>query len=254
LAYQQRIRPVGDSRTSRFLAVLFDFGGTLDADGEPAVDQFFRAYRAVGGRRDAEEFTMIFRESDRQLASDPAIGTLGFRETVKAQSRLLARLMGDVSSVDAAHMAKLVGEDAVAAAQRSARTLEALHARGIRTGIVSNFTGNLGQCLADLGLASAVDVVIDSAVVGVRKPERAIFLLALERVGVEPNRALMVGDNPFADIQAAAALGMSTCWLAPLSRAVPDGCAPTFRIARLSDLLVHLQAAPTSAKDLRCTG
>jgi FMN phosphatase YigB (HAD superfamily) len=63
----------------------------------------------------------------------------------------------------------------------------------------------------------------------------------------------MVGDNPFADIRAAASLGMSTCWLAPLARAVPEGCSPTFRISRLSELLAQLQLAPFSSASAPCT-
>jgi FMN phosphatase YigB (HAD superfamily) len=47
----------------------------------------------------------------------------------------------------------------------------------------------------------------------------------------------MVGDNFEADIRAAAALGMRTCWLAPPGRAAPPGdLAPTARIGRFAEL------------------
>jgi putative hydrolase of the HAD superfamily len=245
-----------DSSGPRFRAVLFDFGGTLDADGEPAVAQFLRGYRAAGGHHTRADFEENFRESDRQLAADPAIRTAGFRHTVDAQSRVLAALVADSERVDPTTIAGTVCDAVVAIAKRNARILATLRARGIRTAVISNFTGNLELCLAELGLASVLDVTVDSAIVGIRKPDPEIFTLALDRLGVAPANALMVGDNPFADVRPAAALGISTCWLAPPSRSVPEGCTPTFRIASLSELLGCLDAqAPThNPQPAACTG
>jgi len=229
-------RPPGAARP-RFLAALFDFGGTLDADGEPAVDQFFHAYRTAGGGRTDAEFDAIFRESDRRLAADPRIATAGFRDTVEIQSRVIAHLVRESEHIDPLSIAQTVYGRVVPIATRNAGILGALQTLGVRTGVISNFTGNLQQCLAELGLAAVIEVVIDSALVGTRKPEPRIFQLALDRLGVVAGDALMVGDNPFADIEAAAALGLATCWLAPMSRPVPEGRTPTFRIESLSALL-----------------
>src|SRR5690242_6726362 len=55
-----RLRPVA--------AVMFDVGGTLDADGVPWSAQFHAAYRAYGGALPLEPFVARFRESDRRLA------------------------------------------------------------------------------------------------------------------------------------------------------------------------------------------
>jgi putative hydrolase of the HAD superfamily len=246
-------RPIRDSSSTRFDAVLFDFGGTLDADGVPSVEQFFRAYRDAGGRTTREHFDVLFRESDRALAADPATRTRGFRDTVCEQSRLLIAFDGD-AHLDAAAMAVSVHAAAKAAAERNALSLRALRDRGLRLGVLSNFTGNLDRCLAELGLASLFDVAIDSAIAGVRKPEAAIFHLALAQLGVDARRALMVGDNPFADIRAAARLGMSTCWLAPSGRSVPAGCVPTYRIERLADVLHLIDASSAGAVAAPCTG
>ena len=246
-------RRVPGPGASRFDAVLFDFGGTLDAEGEPAVEQFFRAYHGAGGQRSAAEFEPIFRESDRQLATDSATRTRGFRDTLLEQSRLLAALAGD-AKLDAAAIGGAVHASVCAAADRNIAVLRTIRERGMRIGVVSNFTGNLDRCLAELGIAPLVDVAIDSAIVGVRKPDPAIFGLALAQLGVRAERALMVGDNPFADICAAASLGMSTCWLSPLARPLPAGCMPTMRIARLADLLAQLDPVRADSLAAPCTG
>lgn len=238
---------MNDGRTARFAAVLFDFGGTLDADGDPSIEQFRRAYRQAGGQRSDCDFESVFRESDRRLAADAKTRSLGFRDTVTAQSRLLVWLMRHTERLDALQIAATVVEAARSAAERNLLVLQALRTRGILTAIVSNFTGNLDHCVVELGLAPAIDLIVDSAVVGVRKPDPAIFALALQQLHVDARHALMVGDNPFADIRAASALGISTCWLAPLARMAPDGCPSTFRIARLVDLLARLEIAEAAA-------
>jgi putative hydrolase of the HAD superfamily len=250
-------RSVEGTRAPRFAGVLFDFGGTLDADGVPSLEQFWRAYRAAGGGGSAVEFESIFRESDRQLASDPSTRSLGFRETVALQSRLIAALAGDAEHLDASQIESSVSQGAMWTAERNASLLRAIRDLGSRIAVVSNFTGNLVRCLLELQLAPLVDAVVDSSVVGVRKPDPTIFALALDELGVEPTRSLMVGDNPFADVRPAMALGMATCWLAPLSRPIPEGCAPTFRIASLPELLPYCESASSRAASTpftACTG
>lgn len=251
------VPPLHRPGAPRYAAVLFDFGGTLDADGAPSVEQFLRAYRAAGGRRGSDEFEVIFGESDRRLATDPATSTLGFREAIAAQSHSIAELARGTEALDAARIGDRVERGAVAVAERNVEVLRTLRTAGCRIGVVSNFTGNLERCLTELKLAPLIDVVLDSAVVGVRKPDSKIFIMALQQLGAEPARALMVGDNPFVDVRPAAALGMATCWIAASARAVPEGCAPTFRIERLPQLLEHLELPPQRAESApvtACTG
>ncbi len=216
-------------------AILFDFGGTLDADGVPTASQFHAAYAAERGTIDADGFAAAFRTSDHQLAALAHIARLGYTETVEAQTRLLAALLPDAAAVDWTSVATRVTAAARTIAARN-RPLLATLRDGARLGVVSNFTGNVDRCLAELGLLDLFDTVADSAVVGQAKPDPALFQVALRALDTLPADAMMVGDNPFSDVRAASALGMSTCWLAPAERPVPSGCAPTYRIARLPEL------------------
>ena len=101
---------------------------------------------------------------------------------------------------------------------------------------MSNFTGNLDHCLAELELREFFRVTLDSALVGAIKPSPEIFRMALARLGIPAEGVWMVGDNFEADIRPAAALGFSTCWLAPAERPEPARGIATARIARLTDL------------------
>lgn len=77
--------------------------------------------------------------------------------------------------------------------------LEQLRARGIPVAVVSNVGFDLRALFAGHGLDRLVDAFVLSYEVGVMKPGPEIFRAACEAVGVAPEQALMVGDNPRAD-------------------------------------------------------
>jgi putative hydrolase of the HAD superfamily len=105
--------------------------------------------------------------------------------------------------------------------------LARLRAAGLRLAVVSNSEGTLAALFAEVGLAGAVDTIVDSWEVGVAKPDPAIFHLALTRLGVPPGSALMVGDTPAIDIAGARAAGVPAVLVDPLGL-YPDADAPRF--------------------------
>ena len=215
-------------------AVLFDFGGTLDADGVPWVDRFFDAYRQHGGSVDASRFGEVFRQSDRMLLAEGSLIGLGLRAMVGRQAGLLGQLLPDGDSL-AEPMAETFHRSSLAIVRRN-RPMLARLARGLRLGIVSNFTGNLRECLDELELSALFSVVIDSTVVGASKPDPSVFVSALSALRMAPGSVWFVGDNPESDLRPASALGMTTCWLTPASRAAPPGLVPAHRIDSLLDI------------------
>lgn len=91
--------------------------------------------------------------------------------------------------------------------------MDALDAAGVPMGVVSNWDCALADHLANLGVADRFVVVAVSATVGVAKPGAEIFLHATTRAGVDPARALHVGDRPVEDYQGARAAGLSALLL-----------------------------------------
>jgi putative hydrolase of the HAD superfamily len=216
---------------TRAEVVLFDFGGTLDADGVHWSPRFHAAYRDAGGTLDFAAFEPLFQASDVALARLPGVAALGFRAMIEAQARLLVDLLPDRARVDGAQVAERFHAAALAVLGRNTPILERL-ARRYRLGIVSNFTGNLVPCLEELGLARLFAAVSDSGRVGWAKPDSRLFQHALAALRAPADRAWMVGDNFEADIRPAAALGIATCWLTSPGRPAPAGVVPTARIDR----------------------
>ena len=211
--------------TSR--AVLFDFGGTLDAAGVPWKERIVHLYREEGVDVAPQRFDPVFyRADDALVGTIPS--TLSFRDTVQ---RLVAGVseglgVGDATLTD--RVAARFIESATDAVGSSSPVLSRLASR-YRLGLVSNFYGNLETVCADLGLHGLFAVIVDSARVGWTKPDPRIFQRALDDIGAAPNGATFVGDSPSRDMAGARGVGMRHIWLVPAgARATP--CCPGDRV------------------------
>jgi FMN phosphatase YigB (HAD superfamily) len=218
--------------------VLFDFGGTLDADGARWSVRFHSAYRAAGGRQPFPAFERAFRESDRALERLDGIGRLGFRAMVDAQTTLLLSRLPDGKALSRVAIANEFHAATCAVVARNEAVLQRLGA-SYHLGVVSNFTGNLERCLEELGVRRYFNVIADSGRVGVTKPDPRLFRHALDWPGLISQPGWMVGDNFDSDIRPAAALGLSTVWITPDgadSPQPPQPGLPTARVTTLADL------------------
>ena len=99
--------------------------------------------------------------------------------------------------------------------EQTHESLGRLRDAGLRLGIVSNSDGRVEQALTQAGLREYFDVVIDSSLAGIEKPDPAIFLAALDALGVRPEEALYVGDLYEVDIIGARAAGIEAVLLTP---------------------------------------
>ena len=94
--------------------------------------------------------------------------------------------------------------------RRLLATIHKARSQGIRTGLVSDYPAS--QKLSRMGLASLFDTIVASGEPGGAtrlKPDPTGFLLAAERLGIAPERCLVIGDREDADGAAARAAGMS---------------------------------------------
>jgi putative hydrolase of the HAD superfamily len=130
--------------------------------------------------------------------------------------------------------------------------LQAIADRGLRLAIVSNADGTVEQqldrdgiCQVGPGAGVEVHAVLDSGVVGVAKPDAAIFRLALELLAVGPETAIHVGDTPAADVMGARAAGVQPVLVDPYDFH-PDATCP-----RVTDLagVVELLASEFPGRD-----
>jgi putative hydrolase of the HAD superfamily len=95
--------------------------------------------------------------------------------------------------------------------------------QGFRLGVITNGDGGQQQAkLTALGLGSAFEVVVCSGDVGFAKPDRRIFHVAADRLGLSPDLCLFVGDRRDSDALGAIGAGMSALWLNRKGHPSPD--------------------------------
>lgn len=94
--------------------------------------------------------------------------------------------------------------------------LDALHQRGILLGVVSNWNSVLRRDLESLGIARYFAAITDSETAGVDKPDARIYEITCERLNVQPDECMHIGDSPRDDVGMARAVGATPVLYDPL--------------------------------------
>jgi putative hydrolase of the HAD superfamily len=122
-------------------------------------------------------------------------------------------------------------------------TLQALHASGVKLGIVTNGNGVVQNGKIDAtGFRPLLDCVVISELVGLRKPDAAIFNLAASQLGVTAADCMFVGDNPEIDVVGSTAAGMRGVWFRAGAIWPSTLPAPRFVIEALPECLALVGA------------
>ena len=110
---------------------------------------------------------------------------------------------------------------------------------GLIAGVISNSNGSVRSILEETGLAPGLDFIIDSAVVGVEKPDPRIFRLALEQAEVPPEAAFYIGDIYSVDVLGARGAGLRAVLLDPRGYWGPRDCPLASGIEDAVRLCLH---------------
>lgn len=120
-------------------------------------------------------------------------------------------------------------------------SLEVLHHKGYKLGIIANQNPGLEKRLEHWGLRQYFEVIVASAEIGYAKPDKEIFQWAFQLAGCTAQESVMVGDRLDNDIIPAKSVGMKTVWVrngfAKYQNADLGKGAANHQIGSLSELL-----------------
>lgn len=157
------------------------------------------------------------------------LGNFGKDSEASSESLFLSLSDSEIHQI-AADMARYINAKTLALLNENRQVLEHLKQAGYPMVLVSNFYGNINQVLKDAGIDGYFQDVIESAVVGVRKPNPAIFALGVCALDLPASQVLVVGDTYDKDIIPAHKLGCHTLWIKGLQweekkvdESIPDG-------------------------------
>jgi putative hydrolase of the HAD superfamily len=187
--------------------LLFDYGGTIDTNGVHWSEVFREAYRRHHVPVTRATFRDAYVRVERLLGEQPLIRPEDtFRETLRIKLRLQFETLRLKEGVLARQIAEACYADTLRTIGRASETLKVLQERYPMI-LVSNFYGNLRTVLDEFNLTSYFCRVIESAGVGVRKPDPALYAIGLRALGLQPAETLIIGDSYKNDIMPANQLG-----------------------------------------------
>lgn len=200
--------------------IIFDYGGTIDSHGDHWSEVIWDGYRDAGVDVSKADFRDAYVETERELARTRHIlPHHNFYDLLLIKMKLelgvlISRglLLPDNSESLAVAIAEYCYDRARSSVEDARPVLETLH-RHYPMVLVSNFYGNVESVLEDFGLRRYFGHIVESAVVGVRKPDPAIFALGVDALGMQPQQVLVVGDSLRKDILPAESLGCHVAWL-----------------------------------------
>jgi HAD superfamily hydrolase (TIGR01549 family) len=119
-----------------------------------------------------------------------------------------------------------------------------LRAHRVPIGILTNSEGKAATLVRELGLDDTFEVVIDSGVLGVAKPDPAIFHAFAGALAMPPSEIVHIGDSLRADVHGALAVSMHAIWFAGSRDSAPPGVAVCENADELRNQLVRLRLLP----------
>lgn len=200
--------------------LIFDYGGTLDSGGDHWSEVIWEAYQDAGVAVDKAEFREAYVYAERELARErhilPAhdfLDVLQIKMKIEMQWLVGQGLMSpDTADDRASEVARLCYDAARKSVEKAVPVLEALSKRFPMV-LVSNFYGNIETVLEDFGIRKYFRAIIESAVMGVRKPDPRIFEHGVKALGMLPTETLVIGDSYRKDIVPAESIGCQAIWL-----------------------------------------
>ena len=189
---------------------IFDYGGTLDTGGQHWGMVLWHAFERHQVPVSESQFRDAYVYAERTLGKNKIIQpTDTFLQTLTKKVQLELTYLNNESYTDA--IVSDVYERTKSQTALSRRVLMQMKASPMV--LVSNFYGNISVVLQEFGLDGIFAEVIESAVVGIRKPDPQIFLLGVDALGMKPEEVTVVGDSLEKDIIPAKRAGCHTVWL-----------------------------------------
>ena len=193
---------------------IFDYGGTLDTGGQHWGQVLWHAYERHQVPVTEVQFREAYVYAERTLGRNPVIRPdFTFRQTLETKLRLQQEYLKVENEKYWQTILDDLYERTKTMTAQSREVLLQLKDHGLPMVLVSNFYGNMHTVLHEFGFDGLFHKVIESAVVGIRKPDPRIFLLGVEALGLKPEEVTVVGDSLDKDIMPAHEAGCQTIWL-----------------------------------------
>lgn len=231
--------------------VIFDYGGTIDTNSRHWAEVLWEKYKELQVPVDKPVFREAYVHGERTLARQPLVKREdNFYDVLRIKTRVQMDWLVEngilprekaVAENYASRIADACYAYVLEVLKRTRPVVKTL-SEHYKLVLVSNFYGNIQAVLKDFGLDGFFSRIIESSVVGVRKPDPAIYRLGVEAMGLPAGQVLVVGDSFSKDVVPAKKVGCKVAWLKGegWGNEETDDSLPDVVITDLPDLLPYL--------------
>ncbi len=201
---------------------VFDYGGTLDTGGCHWGKKIWHAYQREYVPVSWEQFREAYIFAERYLGSHRVIQPEhSLRQLLQIKLQLELQFLRengywttteDLCEETCGRLLHTLYDEVMVSTAHSREVLTKL-ASEVPMVLVSNFYGNMPVVLREFGFDGLFQRVIESSVVGIRKPDPRIFQMGVEALGLQSGEVTVVGDSIEKDIMPAHSIGCRTVWL-----------------------------------------
>lgn len=207
------------NKLENITGVIFDYGGTIDSRAVHWSEILWDGYQYMEVPVTKELFRECYVHAERELArvrhilpNDDFLDLLRKKVNIELDYLVDKGLIAENSEVVSEGIAQYCYQQARECIEEARPVLEALSQR-FPMMLVSNFYGNVDSVLRDFDLRKYFKGVIESAVVGVRKPNPTLFRLGVDALEMPAENIVVVGDSLTKDIIPAESLGCKVLWI-----------------------------------------
>ena len=206
---------------SKIKGIIFDYGGTIDSNGKHWAEVLWEAYEDNKVPVTKKDFRDAYVYGEKYLAANYVIEPSDtFKNLLEKKIDLQINYLtqkeflseSDKTSQYSLAVSNQCYNFASSTLQKVKPVIQKLHEKYPLV-LVSNFYGNIESVLDDFGVTHYFKHIVESAVVGVKKPDPAIFSLGVEALGLSPEEIVVIGDSCSKDIIPATKAGCKTIWL-----------------------------------------
>lgn len=202
--------------------IIFDYGGTIDTNSRHWAEVLWSQYVKHHIPVDKGSFREAYVFGERSLAKYPYVRPdHNFFDVLLFKCKLQMEYLAlhhhlEMDERKLQQYALSVAESSYGYVQEVLKTtrpvVETL-SKKYKLVLVSNFYGNIQTILSNFKLDRFFADVVESSVVGVRKPDPAIYQLGVDAMGFNASEVLVVGDSFSKDVVPAKKVGCKVVWL-----------------------------------------
>lgn len=199
--------------------VLFDFGGTIDTNGVHWSEMIWMSYEAdkIAVKKTAYEKAYVYAErslNTREISENTTFYELLTKKLNQQLMYLINEkyLVCDSIEQTVKELVDACYEKVKHNINEQKDVLIYLKSK-YKLALVSNFYGNLKTVVAEFGLENIFTQIVDSHIIGIRKPDPLIWEASLKLLGLKAEETLIVGDSYINDIAPAKYLDCKAIWL-----------------------------------------